>query len=228
MARHVVVRTLLVVAVLAGAIVALWIWGIPRYRPEVKFNQTYGIDTSEATGPVDWQLVASDDIGFVLHEATNGADGVDTSFATNWEASKAAGLRVGAVHIFSMCSPGGAQAQQFLSVAVPDLEDIPPAVVFDERTGCTSEISPGQALSEVEDFLAMVEERHERQVLMYIDGDFGYLTELETVRRAWRRSLFRSPDGGDWTVWQLHNRPLIAGIGGPVNLNIALIDLLDN
>jgi len=41
------------------------------------------------------------------------------------------------------------------------------------------------------------------------------------ARPLWRRSILHAPDASaPWTVWQYHNRGRVAGIAGPVDLNV--------
>ena len=75
----------------------------------------------EHQGPIDWQRVAGDGIGFVYMKATEGGDWVDATFAPNWAGARAAGLKVGAYHFFTLCRAGADQAANFLRVPLTAL-----------------------------------------------------------------------------------------------------------
>ncbi|MPZ24716.1 MAG: hypothetical protein GEU28_14585 [Dehalococcoidia bacterium] len=65
---------------------------------------------------------------------------VDAWFDVNWAEVGRVGLDRGVYHFFTLCAPGEAQARNFLSVAAPDPEALPPAVdlEFPGQLQCTS------------------------------------------------------------------------------------------
>lgn len=221
-------RVILALIVLAGLCVAGWFWGLPRYRPEISDAQLFGVDVSQDQGQIEWEQLPASDIGFAYLSATAGTEGVDASFAANWAGAQAAGLRVGAYHLFSHCEPGAAQAELFLIVAPPDAATLPPAVRLDQSAPCFDALSPDQSLQQVQAFLEIIEGAHARDAVLQVSDGFGYLESVTISRRAWRRSLFRGPVETDWTIWQFHDRARVDGIDGSVSLNIANIDQLNN
>lgn len=219
-------RVALAVTVIVGLCVAGWVWGLPRYRPEISDTQLFGVDVSNHQGEIDWQLVPSANVGFAYIKATEGSDFTDATFAGNWAQAQAAGLEVGAYHFFSYCTSGEAQAAHFLAVAPPDPTSLPPAVDIEQSGACLDTSSPDRVLQEVQSFLAVVEQAHAREAVVYVLDGFDYLAPVTETRRLWRRSLFRGPVETEWSIWQFHNRSTISGIEGPVDLNIANIEQL--
>src|SRR5262245_17581145 len=102
---------------LPGALALWWFWWVPGWRPPLHDGERYGIDVSAHQGDIEWTRVAADDIEFVYVKATEGRDFVDARFAANWWDAGAAGLDRGAYHFFTLCTPGTAQAEHFLSIA---------------------------------------------------------------------------------------------------------------
>jgi lysozyme len=49
-------------------------------------------------------------------------------FAQNLAEATAAGLEIGAYHFFSFCRPGRVQAENFLHIAAPRADMLPPVI----------------------------------------------------------------------------------------------------
>ena len=64
-----------------------------------------GIDVSETNGAIDGAMVKARDVDFAYAQATRGKADRDANFAANWTGMNDAGLRRGAIHIFSLCGP---------------------------------------------------------------------------------------------------------------------------
>jgi lysozyme len=61
-----------------------WYGWLPRYRPDLREGESYGVDVSSHQGTIDWDRVAADDIEFAYVKATEGGDLVDARFDRNW------------------------------------------------------------------------------------------------------------------------------------------------
>ena len=110
-----VVAAVVLLLALAGAI--WWFVWVPNWRPALQDGERYGIDVSAHQDAIDWQRVAEDNIRFAYIKATEGGDFVDKRFDENWRGAGAAGLDRGAYHFFTLCTPGEAQARNFLTIA---------------------------------------------------------------------------------------------------------------
>nr|WP_254696369.1 GH25 family lysozyme [Lysobacter enzymogenes] len=76
--------------------------------------------------------------------------------------------------------------------------------------------------AELDAFLAPVEAAYGKPALLYVTPEFfdAYRAALPS-RPLWRRAILRAPDSrAAWTLWQYHNRARVAGIDGPVDLNV--------
>ncbi len=82
-----------------------------------------GIDISAHNGHIDFGLVTTDTIDFVMIKATEGADFCDANFNINYNGARAHNLPVGAYHFFRFETPGAVQASHFINtIAGKDFE----------------------------------------------------------------------------------------------------------
>jgi lysozyme len=210
---------LLVLALAAAAFG--WFVAVPRYRPPLRAGEHYGIDVSNHQGTIDWPAVAGDDITAVYMKATEGQTFVDKRFAENWAGAASAGLRRGAYHFFSLCSPGAAQAANFLRVVPKDPEALPPALDLEWGT-CEDRPDKATFQREVTAFIQTVEREVGKPVVLYALSSFTatYPVPEQFVRDRWVRRLFKRPERPGWSIWQVSSRAQVQGIGGPVDLNV--------
>lgn len=203
------------------AVLAAWI-GFQTWRPASTRYPLRGIDVSHHQGAIDWPRVARDGIAFAYIKATEGGDHRDRRFVENHRAARAAGLQVGAYHFFTFCRAGAEQAVNFLAVAPPLSDALPPAIDLEFGGNC-DRVPDGPTLRrELTAFLAPIEAAYGRPVILYVTPEFldAYRGDVPT-RGLWRRSLFRRPDdAAPWLLWQYHNRGRVDGIDGPVDLNV--------
>lgn len=211
-----------VVVVLLGA--AWWVryrW-FPGYRPELQAGERYGVDVSAHQGAIDWEAVAGDGVEFAYIKATEGGDWVDEWFRRNWDGAAAAGLDRGAYHFFTLCRPGGEQADNFLRVLPDAAGALPPAVDLELAGNCSARPARSWVERELGTFLDRVEEETGETVVLYVGDDFeghyGIRDELD--RPIWHRRLLRRPDAGGWWIWQFHGWASVEGIDGDADLNV--------
>ncbi len=214
----VLVAGLLVLA-LAGALG--WFVALPHYRPSLQAGERYGIDVSNHQGAIDWSAVAGDDITSAYIKATEGETFVDERFAANWAGAASAGVRRGAYHFFSLCSPGASQAANFLRVVPKDPEALPPAIDL-EFGACKNRPDRTTVQREITAFIETVERELGTRVVVYALPSFSRTYPLpgQFVRERWVRRLFLRPGRPDWSIWQVSDRARVDGVDGPVDLNV--------
>jgi len=194
-----------------------------NWEPDRDAFPIRGIDVSHHQGEIDWSQVAADDVAFAYIKASEGGDFRDGAFARNWTGAGAAGLARGAYHFFTLCKPGLAQAENFLSVLPQDAQMLAPMVDLEFTGNCARRPKVEEVLKEISDFAAQVEQARGKQVIFYAPEDFylAYLKDKGLNRRLWTRSIWRSPSyTKDWTIWQYHHRGSVKGISGSVDLNV--------
>lgn len=214
-----VVVALAVVMVLLAA--GWWYLWVPTWRPPRRAGELYGIDVSTHQARIEWPRVVADDIQFAYIKASEGGDFVDARFAENWKGAGESGLRRGAYHFFTLCTPGPVQAANFLRVAPPDPGALAPAVDLEIAGNCSRRPPREEVGANIDGFLRLVEEAWGREVVIYVDDPFDgrYPVRARLARPLWTRRFLLRP-AGPWRVWQLHGYAEVAGVRGGVDLNV--------
>jgi len=208
--------------VLALTGVVAWTFAL-SWRPSDKYD-FQGVDVSEDQGVVDWLTVKAGGADFAYLRATYGADGRDERFATNWADANAAGMRRGALHVYSLCRLATDQANNF-NTTVPRVSDaLPPAVTVDFDPDCTSRPARDVVLGELRQFLSMVEAHSGKPALIKISKTFEatYQVTGAIPRTIWAVQDFFPPDytARPWRMWQANDMRRIDGINGAVRWNV--------
>ena len=178
-----------------------------------------GVDVSHHKGDVDWRRVRADGISFAYLKATEGTGFTDPRFADNLRGAKAAGLRAGGYHYFTLCGSGAPQAEHYLSV-IGDGTTMPPAVDVEFIGNCDPGPPREELLRELRSFIDTVEDSTDRQVVVYLYPEIEehYRLAEDLDRRQWVRSLGNKPQR-DWWIWQKSDSARIDGISSPADLN---------
>ncbi|HEX3426344.1 MAG TPA: GH25 family lysozyme [Acidimicrobiales bacterium] len=194
---------------------------LPHYRPVLHGREKYGIDVSNHQGHIDWNRVAHDGISFAYIKATEGGDFIDHDFAANWASSAGTGIERGAYHFFTLCTPGVAQAQNFLHTVPPDPNALAPAVDLELAGNCHSRPNREAVVAQLNDFLATVEEATHKPTVLYVGDDFErrYRVNEALARPSWKAHFVLQP-GGHWTIWQVDSSAHVDGISGGVDLDV--------
>ena len=210
--------------VLAGAGLFLWQYG-PHWHPSDTAWPTQGIDVSHHQGRIDWTRLPAQGVDFAFIKATEGGDHRDRRFAENWRAARAAGIRRGAYHFFTLCRPGADQAANFIAVVPVEADALPPAVDLEYMGNCEGRPSVEAFHRELATFLAAVEAHYGQRAILYLTEEFdtAWQVSARVDRPLWLRSLVTEPGFGarPWTYWQVSNLRRLDGITGPVDWNVA-------
>lgn len=196
------------------------------YRPPLREGESYGLDVSSHQGTIDWTAVAKDGISAAYIKASEGGTWKDTHFADNWKAARAAGLRVGAYHFFTLCRDGQEQAENFLSMldgvdAGPGEDVLGPVVDLELAGNCSERPAREVVIGRLEAFVTRVERQSGQKVMLYVIDSFesSYPLPPHLERARWERRLVLRPDG-DWAWWQANAGARVKGVDGPVDLNV--------
>lgn len=219
-----VVGVLLVAALLGAA--AVWFIAIPNWRPPLLEGESYGVDVSHHQGRIDWPAVAGDGIAFAYIKASEGGDFTDDRFAQNRKEARAAGVRTGAYHFFTLCTDGAKQARHFLSVAQPDPVALAPAVDLEFGGNCSARPTRKALHRELDEFLTLVEQAWGRKAVLYVFHSFEVAHGVRATyddRPLWIPSYPRRPRGA-WALWQLHGFASVAGVSGSVDLDVGRLE----
>jgi lysozyme len=199
------------------AALALGLWfAATAWRPGSTDYPVQGVEAGEVEGDIDWAKVRASGAGFAYLNATRGADGRDTRFADYWEASRAAGLKRGAVHHFTLCQLARDQATNFIAVVPREAEELSPAIDFDLDESCKARPSRAVVLQEIATFIKMVEAHSEKPVILRVSRAFDadYRLSRAVDRPLWLTSAYLTPSYGErpWVMWRANPRRSVDGM----------------
>ena len=195
-----------------------------------KSNSTIGVDISSYQADVDMEKLKEQDIRFVYIKASEGSKLQDDKFASNWENALKAGLPSGAYHFFSFDSPGGTQAENFITAVGDDIKGRLLPVVDVEYYGDKEKNPPEKedVIRELTVFLNAVEDTYGVKPMIYTGAGIyeKYLSDLAPEYKFWISSLYTPLSWnyhGDWYIWQYLNRGRLEGCSGGeqyIDLNV--------
>ena len=217
-------RTILILLAIGVAGVAAWQSAI-RWHPSIERYPVQGVDVSERDGTIDWNAAAAAGADFGYAVATRGATGRDRAFEANWQAIEAAGLRRGAVHVYSLCQPAIAQANAFNTVVPRDAGALPAAVDLNEDDGCAARPDRAALIGDIARFATIVEAHMGKPMLLRIARpiEARYRLSEALPRNIWAMGNFLSPRyaARPWRMWRASDIRRIDGVEGPVNWDVA-------
>lgn len=195
---------------------------------EAGADEAIGIDVSAHQKQIDWTAAAADGVTFAYIKATEGSGHTDSQFAANWTGARDAGVTVGAYHYFTLCSPGAEQAADFLAAAPPDDSALPPALDLEFDGACDERPEADHAEQEIAAFLNAVEKAWGRRAVIYSSREWRshYGLSVAEGRPDWLFSDSGRPSQEDWAVWQLRFDGRVAGIDGPVDIDVLRVEVL--
>ena len=214
----------------AGVLVAAGALGIggwsvaTHWAPKASQYPLQGLDLGENPGEVEWGTVRARGADFAYLVATSGADRRAATFEANWAAVPDAGLRRGAVHLFSLCQLAADQANAF-NAFVPRTDDaLPAAVDVSYRDDCTARPDRAVLVGELKTFVHMVEMHTRKPVLLRLSKavERDYQLSAAIDRPVWAIANLFPPAyaARPWRMWRASDIRRIDGIDGPVNWDV--------
>jgi lysozyme len=203
--------------------IALWVYAT-GWAPSPRTYPVQGVDVSEAQGVIAWPTLAARGADFAYLRATAGAHRRDARFADNWQASDAAGLRRGAVHLWSFCEDGVEQADNFVTT-VPRIAGALPAVLeLAYSPDCDARPDRAALIEQVRRFLVIAETHSGEPMLLKIARpvERAYRVSAAIPRPLWEVRTFFSPDyaARPWRIWQASAIRRIDGVAGPLHWDV--------
>lgn len=193
----------LLVAIIAGA----WgWWHLRHWMPERTLYPLQGVEIGFDDGDVSWKSLKAIGADFAYIDASASAFARDPRFVDNFEAAKAAGMQVGALHRYDPCQPAGTQAANFVTTVPRDPKLLPPAVDLDMLADdCPVKVSDARVESELMTFLNQVETHTGKPVILKVSPAFQarYAIANKLDRNLWlTRDRFEPGYAGrPWTMW---------------------------
>ena len=150
-----------------------------------------GVDVSHWNGYPDFELLAAQDMDFVISKATQGTKMTDDTYARHTREARAAGLLAGAYHFFDYRVGGKAQAQHFLDYvgATTGLSALLPLVVDVETLTSLGTPNPVMARSRLHGLLDELYRQTGRYPMIY------------TSAHMWRKVLDEPLGFGAYPLW---------------------------
>jgi lysozyme len=181
-------------------------WRVHHWTPNLAHYPDQGAEISAADGPVHFATLRALGARFVYLDASDGARGVDASFAANLSAARKSGLKVGAVHRFDPCAMADGQSANFV-VLVPRGRDLlPPAIALDRTADdCPEPVGEAAVESELMTFINQIESHSGRPAILQVSKAFedryGLASRIE--RNLWLTGTWRRPTyaGRPWLMW---------------------------
>ena len=210
---------------IAGAYL-LYTRGFIRFNyPDAARFPIRGIDVSHHQGPIDWMAVKAARVEFAFIKASEGADFRDREFGRNWENARLSGIARGAYHFFTFCTPGVAQADNFVSAIGTSPGELSPVADVEFSGNCTQWKGIPEIRTQLMAFLERVQAVSQRRPILYFTAD-AHARLLDghfTGYALWPRSIYREPSDdrfGRWLFWQFADNGRVRGVQTLVDLNV--------
>ncbi len=208
---------------LAGmAVIGGWQFAT-AWTPSKRTYPLQGLDLGENPPAAEWPTVRAAGADFAYQVATAGTDR-EPSFEANWSALPEAGLRRGAVHLYSLCRPARAQANAF-NVVVPAAGDaLPAAVDLSFRDDCAARPDRDTLVADVRRFITTVEAHTGKPMLLRVSRavEARYRLSAAIERPIWAMASGFAPGyaARPWRLWRASGIHRVRGIEGPVNWDV--------
>lgn len=208
----------LLVGLLSAA--ATW-WHLRGWTPERGVWPLQGAEIGEGDGTVDFRALKAVGADFVYLDASASAFARDAAFVRNFDAARAAGLQVGAVHRYDPCQPADRQAANFVTVVPRDASLLPPAVELDSLAeACPTRVSDAAIESELTTFLNQVETHTGKPVILKLGRAFEnrYRVAAAIDRNLWLTRTRFQPEyaGRPWMLWTANSGWRSEALPGPL------------
>lgn len=181
-----------------------------------------GIDVSNYQKDIDWRTTAKDDnIKFVYIKATEGATHKQHRYRRNIENARRHGIKVGSYHFMTTTASVQSQFENFISVALPEEQDLVPLLDVEKRGGWTIK----QLQDSVMKFAILLEQHYGCKPMIYASSSYfnNYLgSQFAHYPLFIARYAKSEPSlyyGAKWILWQFSDRGRIDGIDALVDLS---------
>ena len=184
-----------------------WGWWVKsHWQPARAEYPVQGVEIGLGAGDVDWTAIRAVGADFAYLEASSGAFARDGAFMSNFEAARAAGLTLGALHHYDPCQPADKQAANFVTVVPRDAAMLPPAVDLSALSDdCPQPVSDAAVVSELMTFLNQIETHTGKAAILKLSPAFEsrYHIAHAINRNLWLSRDLLAPDyaGEPFTLW---------------------------
>ena len=170
----------LLLAIIGGGF--LW-WQLRHWQPPRRPYKVQGVEVGSADGTIDWKALKTVGADFAYVDASASVFAHDARFDRNVEDARAAGLQVGAVHLYDPCQPADKQAANFVTVVPRELSR--------DAEDCPFRVSDAAVESELLTFLNQIETHTGKPSILKLSRRFEHRYHLS---RAIDRNLWLEQD----------------------------------
>lgn len=207
---------------LAFAALAAWFWWEMRdWAPSEDEYPEQGAAIGAFGEPVRFDTVRALGGRFVYLEASRGAKSLNPRFAQDRARAQAAGLKVGAVHVFDPCERADGQSANFVTVVPRDPDLLPPAIaLLDTADHCPSRVSEAAVQSELMTLINQIERHAAKPSILKLSRAFEerYRIAGAIERDLWVMGNRFEPGyaGRPWLLWSANLARRTEAAGEPI------------
>ncbi|WP_091145023.1 glycoside hydrolase family 25 protein [Novosphingobium sp. CF614] len=181
-------------------------WQLHHWTPDRSTYPVQGVEIGTDDGEVNWESLKAIGADFAYVDASASAFARDPRFVANFDAARAAGMQVGAVHRYDPCQPADKQAANFVTTVPRDPALLPPAIELDMLAdGCPVKVSDARVESELMTFLNQIETHTGKPAILKVIDRFEarYAIARKLDRNLWlvRDRFMPGYAGRPWTLW---------------------------
>lgn len=198
---------------------------------EAEKYEIKGVDISEYQGEINWDKIKDQGISFAFIKATEGKEGKDNYFESNFQKLKQMDILLGCYHFFGFKSSGEEQATNYINV-VGNIENddslILPIIDVEYYSFYKKEKpSKEKILEELQKMLDKLERTYRIKPMIYTTEEFynDYIENNFLNYDIWIRNIFIKPklENREWKFWQYTGRGRLEGYKGSekfIDLNV--------
>jgi lysozyme len=217
--RIIIVFVLAAACLGGGGFALLKSWAPSRSRYPVQ-----GITVSAETGPVNWAAIRISGVDFAYLVASADGGARDGSFTANLEGVRAAGIRHGAIHRYSLCASATDQSTAFIATVPRDDAMLPPVVALAFSPLCPARPSRDKLLAELNVFLNQIEAHSGKPAILRETREVEAAYDLSSGinRTLWLEGDFFRPGYATrpWVMWSASTWKRVPGINGAVEWDV--------
>ena len=217
---RIIVAALLVAALIGGGT----FWLLKNWTPARSKYPVQGVTVSAETGAINWAAVRLGGADFAYLVASSGRSDRDASFAANLEGARAAGIKHGAIHRYSLCASATDQSTTFISTVPRDDAMLPPVVALAFSPLCPQRPSRDKLMAELNIFLNQIEAHAGKPAILRETREVEAAYDLSSGinRTLWLEEDFFKPSYATrpWVIWTASTWKRVPGINGAVEWDV--------
>jgi len=214
-------RAALAAAVALAGLAAWFWWNMRDWAPSEDEYPEQGVAIGALGEPVRFDTVRALGGRFVYLEASRGAEGINPRFAQDRARAQAAGLKVGAIHVFDPCERADGQSANFVTVVPHDPDLLPPAIaLLDTADQCRFPVSEAAVQSELMTLINQIERHAAKPAILKLSRAFEerYRIAGKIERDLWVLANRFEPGyaGRPWLLWSANLARRTEAAGEPI------------